>query len=61
MLVVELANTKYGWTLPETGESHGQSGGTSTVLGLDNLITTELNACRERSIAAIRQTEEVVV
>jgi hypothetical protein len=43
---VELADTGKGWTVPETGESHGQSGGTSTILGLDDLITTELNTCR---------------
>ena len=27
-----------------TGEGHGESGGTSTILGLDNLVTTELDA-----------------
>lgn len=27
-----------------TGEGHGQSGGTSTILGLDNLVTAELDA-----------------
>jgi hypothetical protein len=30
-------------TLPETGVSHRQSSGTSTVLGLDDLVTTKLD------------------
>lgn len=30
-----------------TGESHGEGGGTSTVLGLDDFVTTELDAVNE--------------
>lgn len=30
--------------LPVTGVGHGESGGSSTVLGLNDLVTTELNA-----------------
>lgn len=29
---------------PEAGESHGQRSGTSAILGLDNLVATELDA-----------------
>lgn len=52
---MEPVDTGKAWTVPETSESHGQSGGTSTILGLDNLITAELNACSRKSIAATRQ------
>ena len=34
-----------------TGHGHGEGGGSGTVLGLDDLITTELNAVQESSIA----------
>lgn len=31
--------------LPVTGVGHGESSGTSTVLSLDDLVTTELDTC----------------
>ena len=40
--------------LPETSIGHGQSGGTSTVLGLDNLVTTELNSVHESIVLVVR-------
>lgn len=33
--------------IPETSESHGQSSRAGTILGLDNLVTTELNTCKK--------------
>jgi hypothetical protein len=35
-----------------TGESHGEGGRASTVLGLDNLVTTELDTVDELSVGA---------
>lgn len=35
-------------TRPVAGKSHGQSSGTSTILGLNDLITTELDTCKSR-------------
>jgi hypothetical protein len=35
-----------------TSHGHGESGGTSTILGLNNLITTKLNAVDELSVGA---------
>ena len=34
-----------------TGHGHGEGGGSGTVLGLDDLVTTELNAVQEGSVA----------
>lgn len=34
-----------GCDIPETGKGHRQSSGTSTVLGLDDLVTSELDTC----------------
>lgn len=40
---------------PVAGKSHRQSSGTSTVLGLDDLITTELDTCKPRQRPGIKK------
>jgi hypothetical protein len=40
-------NNIESWCLPETGKGHGKSSRASTILGLDDLITTELDAVDE--------------
>jgi len=37
----------------ETGVSHGQGGGTSTILGLDNLVTAKLDAVHEGIVLVV--------
>jgi hypothetical protein len=39
--------------IPETGVSHGQGGGTSTILGLDNLVTAKLDAVHEGIVLVV--------
>lgn len=45
--LLALGGAEEGLGEAGTGESHGEGGGTSTVLGLDNLVTTELDAVHE--------------
>lgn len=42
-----LSGLEEGFGEAGTGESHGEGGGTSTVLGLDDFVTTELDAVDE--------------
>ena len=39
-----LSSLEQALSEASTGHSHGQSGGSSTILGLDDLVTTKLNA-----------------
>lgn len=45
--LLALSSLQEGLGEASTGESHGEGGGTGTVLGLDDLITTELDAVDE--------------
>lgn len=45
--LLALSSLQQGLGEASTGESHGEGGGTGTVLGLDDLITTELDAVDE--------------
>lgn len=45
--LLALSGLEEGFGEAGTGESHGEGGGTGTVLGLDDLVTTELDAVHE--------------
>lgn len=45
--LLALGGLEEGLGEASTGESHGEGGGTSTILGLDDLVTTELDAVHE--------------
>ena len=45
--LLTLGGAEEGFGEASTGHGHGESGGTSTVLGLDDLVTTELDALDE--------------
>jgi hypothetical protein len=51
--LLALGGAEEGLGEAGTGHSHGESGGTSTVLGLDDLITTELDAVDKGSAGLI--------
>ena len=40
--------------IPEAGVSHGESGGTSTTLGLDDFVATELDTVDESIVLVVR-------
>lgn len=43
-VLLTLGSLEEGLSEASTGHGHGEGGGASTVLGLDNLVTTELDA-----------------
>lgn len=43
-VLLALSSLEEGLSEASTGHGHGEGGGASTVLGLDNLVTTELDA-----------------
>lgn len=48
--LLALSGAEEGFGHAGTGHGHGQGGGAGTVLGLDNLVTTELDALDEVSV-----------
>lgn len=44
-VLLSLVGLKDGLSEAESGVSHGEGGGSGTGLGLDNLVSSELNAC----------------
>ena len=46
-----------GESLPESSISHGESGRSSTILGLDDLITTKLNTVHESIVLVGRDVD----
>ena len=48
--LLALDSAENGVSHAGTSHSHGESGGTGTVLGLDDLVTTELNTVDELSV-----------